>query len=225
MRTAVFRAIAAFTIGLLLVPIPAAADEDDAPLSPCSDFLQTADPDSPCTVTARRLLAQFAFARSRDPDGTTLQFPGAVIRYGASRTIEVRLGLPSVVRRVGDDVENRSTDTLIGVKASSGRGRAVAGLTALAPMLGVDFEPVDGTEFDLGITRENTAGGPAHEIESSVQHRVGRGVALRLAAIRRTTPTGVHRRWALDSMHSFGRCPWRRSLRRLAAPLTAYGFM
>ena len=62
--------------------------------------------------------------------------------------------------------------------------------TVLAPMLGVEFEPVDGTEFELGITRENTAGGPAHEIESSVQHRIGRSVALRFSATRRATPAG-----------------------------------
>jgi hypothetical protein len=226
------------------MPLAAAADDDEAALSPCSDFLQTADPDSPCTVEARRVLAQFVVERSRDADGTTLQFPGAVIRYGASRSVEVRLGLPSVVRRFGDDVENRSTDLLIGLKTSSRRGRAVAGLafdatvptgnsggglptfraalsgayavdkrvnivaglaafrgasedaaaanrrTIVAPTVGLELEPVDGTEFEFGITRENTIGGPAHEVEASVQHRIGRGVALRLNALRRTTPAG-----------------------------------
>lgn len=244
MRIEILRAVIAVAIGLIALPVAAVADEDDAALSPCSDFLQTADADSPCTVETRRLLAQFALARSRDADGTTLQFPGAVVRYGAFRSVEVRLGLPSVVRRFADDVESRSTDMLIGVKTSAGRGRAVAGFsldatvptgnsgsglptfratlsgayaldkrvnivggvtafrgageddpsgirrTVLAPTLGVEVEPMDGTEFELGMTRENTIGGAGHEIEGSVQHRIGRGVALRLGAIRRTTPAG-----------------------------------
>jgi len=244
MRTTSLPIIVAFMFALVAVPLAATADDDDAALSPCSDFLQTADPDSPCTVEARRVLAQFALTRSRDADGTTVQFPNAVIRYGASRAVEIRVGLPSVVRRFADDVESRSTDMLIGLKASSGRGRAVAGLaldatvptgnsggglptfratlsgayaldkrvnivggisafrgageddpaavrrTMIAPTLGVEFEPVDGTELEFGITHENAVGGGAQEAEVSVQHRIGRGVALRLSAQRRTTPAG-----------------------------------
>ncbi|MDQ6943711.1 MAG: hypothetical protein M3169_14525 [Candidatus Eremiobacteraeota bacterium] len=233
--------------GLAAIPVAAVADEDDAALSPCSDFLQTADPedpDSPCTVEARRVLAQLTLERSRDADVTTLQFPRAVIRYGASRSVEVRLGVPSVVRRFGDDVENHSADLLVGLKASSSRGRGVAGLAldttvptgdlgarlptwratlsgayavdkrvnivgaiaafrganeddptagrriVLAPALGVEFEPIDGTELELGITRENTVAGTAHEVEVSVQHRIGRSIALRFGALRRLTPAG-----------------------------------
>ncbi len=56
--------------------------------------------------------------------------------------------------------------------------------TVFAPALGVEFEPVDGTESEVGITRENAIGGPAHEIEGSVQYRIGRAVALRLSALR-----------------------------------------
>jgi hypothetical protein len=244
MQVHILRAIVALVVGLAAVPLAAAADEDDAALSPCADFLQTADPDSPCTVGAHRILSQFAQTRSRDADGMTLQFPNAMIRYGASRALEIRLGLPSLTRRFADGVESRSTEVLIGLKTSTSQGRAVAGLaldatmpsgnsggggpafravlsgayaldkrvnfvagmaafrgaaeddpgairrTVLAPTLGIEFEPIDGTELELGITGENTTGGFAHEVEASAQHRIGRSVALRLSASRRTAPAG-----------------------------------